>query len=101
MCINEYVYTVVLSCSQHPSDSRHNTGETVAYVFLTLSAVAFSLASCILFCCKQWLHHQKEIKNPLSLVVKVIGFALKAKYAPHRVPSQLVYSINKKFKNMY
>ena len=85
------IFQLVLSCSQHPSDSRHNDDETVAYVTLTLSTVALSLASCVLFCCKQWLHHQKEIKNPLSLVVKVIGFARKAKYDPH----QSAFTINK------
>lgn len=85
------VIQLVLGCSQHWNDSGHDSDERVAYVTLTLSAMALGLASCLLFCCKQWLHHQKEIKNPLSLVVKVIGFARKAKYDPH----QSAFTINK------
>jgi len=83
------VTQLVLTCS--PDQSDNHADDTVAYVTFTLSAVAVALALCVLFCCKQWLHHQKEIKNPLSLVVSVIKYARKAKYDPH----QSAFTINK------
>ena len=70
------VIQLLISCSTHQSD------ETMAYVTFTASAVALSLAFCIIVCCKRWFYYQTEVRNPLLLVARVMCYARKATYDP-------------------
>ena len=76
---------LLISCPTH-----QNNRET-AYLTFTASTVALSLAFCIIICCKRWFYNQKEVKNPLLLVAKVVCYARKATYDPF----QSAFTINK------
>lgn len=70
----------------------HQSSETTAYTTFTTSTVALGLAFCIIVCCKQWFHNQKEIRNPFLLVVRVLQYAYKA--GPYDT-FQSAFTINK------
>lgn len=63
----------------------------MAYTTFSASTIALSLAFCITICCKRWFNNQKEIRNPLQLVARVICYARKATYDTF----QSAFTINK------
>ena len=70
------VIQLLISCQIHQSD------RSVAYTTFTASAVALSLALCIIVLCKQCFYNQREVRNPLQLVSRVMCYARKATYDP-------------------
>ena len=69
----------------------HQSHKETAYLTFTASTVALSLAFCIIMCCKRWFYDQREVRNPLLLVARVMCYARKATYDPF----QSAFTINK------
>ena len=79
------IINLLVSCSTHQGDRE------IAYVTFSCSTVALSLALCIIVCCKRWFYDQREVRNPLPLVARVVCYARKATYDPF----QSAFTINK------
>ena len=79
------IINLSIACFTHQDDRE------VAYVAFSCSTVALCLAFCIIICCKRWFYNQREVRNPLLLVARVVCYARRAKYDPF----QSAFTINR------